>query len=208
MLKNSFAIDENVLKEIKDAIDNGPTFGMSSFQVRAFVLGKNKVGSGDARNYRQVLLELSQKLDGLKRYRINLDRINIKIEMLNKRIEKEKNEHKKRLLECDLQDKFLDLESAEKLVKDAIKTCNEMYFYFKQLPSFTEEQFEQAEEQYWIERISNEAQLSVVSTGSIDLGTAQSLQQLGFDPLKTKLEIDQFNKNQILQLTSNKEKEE
>ena len=175
-----------IREEIEKAIMEGPSFGMSDFQIKTFNIG-NHVMKG--RSYRQVLLELNDKFMALKKNEIGRKRIKIQISMLEKKIAKEKDKDKKELLQCDLEEKQLDIDNQSKLILDAMNACTTIYNEFKNLPKFTAEEFEKQEKEYWTRRIMRDAELDTIATGRISAGTASSLERLGFNPVQVQVEI-------------------
>lgn len=171
---------DQIEKEIKEAINNGPSFGNSSFQTNVFNVGNHQ---GQARSYRQVLLELDAKFYNLKKAKSALKKLKTEIRILVKKLENEQDEDQCSLIECDIEDKETDLNHQEKLVLDAITDANQLYSAFKSMPKFTKDEFEKQEQEYWKKRLSLDAQLSILSTGRIESGLANSLLQVGLDPV-------------------------
>lgn len=192
-LNNEFNLD----KEIEQAIKEGPTFNQSNFQTYTFNIAKHKA---DARSYRQVLLELNNKYIALKQSRINRKKINAQISMLKRDIEIEKDEYKKIILECDIEERLLGLDVEEKLILDAINECNALYAIFKTLPKCSFDEFEKQEQDYWTKRLTLDAELDILSTGRIGQGTASSLLQIGLNPLQLQLDIATNQQDTVKQL--------
>lgn len=176
--------------EIKDLIDkaiaDGPTFGQSQFQTEAFVVGKHEC---QGRAYRQVLMELSDKFRALQKAKIKRNRFEAEIALIKEKMDKEPHRLERQILQCDIDEKLVDLEYENKLIKDAISACNHLYSLFEKLPHYNFDQFEAEERLYWQKRIASEAQISVLSNGSIEQGLAQALKQLGFDPIQAQPEL-------------------
>jgi hypothetical protein len=141
---------EKIEAEIKKAIDNGPTFGQSHFQTHAFNIGKHTT---KARQYRQILLELNQKIIALKTARINRKKFTAEINILQMKLNKTADNDERTLVECDIESKQLTLEMEEKLIVDAIKECNYLYDQFKQYKHVTGNNFEEEERLYWKSRL-------------------------------------------------------
>jgi hypothetical protein len=195
---------EKIEQEIKKATDDGPTFGQSHFQTYSFNINKHTT---KARQYRQILLELSQKTIALKTARITRKKLNAEISVLKKKFDKTDDIDKKTIVECKIESKQLALEIEEKLIADAIKECNFLYDQFKQYKHVTDEEFEKEELQYWKARLEIDAQLSVLSTGRIDIGTALSLAQIGINPVKLQLEALQLQEAEMKTLIEEKAKQ-
>lgn len=185
----------NILKDeieakLSKAMLIGPTFGESMLQVEAFNI--NKHGSQE-RQYRQLLLELDKWYTALKKAELATKKTNAEIELLKEKISKQSNPNKKIILECDLEDKHLDLKISEKRVLDAINLCNFLYAKFEQYPEFTRNDFEKSELAYWRDRFIKEAQLSLVSTGTVNEGLSQSLVSVGINPITMIAELKHLN---------------
>lgn len=173
-------------QKLDKLVQEGPTFGQSQFQTEAFVIQKH---NQPARAYRQILLELTNKYAALKKARIGLKRSEAKIRLLNKRLERTKDEDRRVLVECDIEDLLVDLKSSEKLVRDAIIECNQLWQALEKSEKFTSEEFEKQELLYWQERLVKDAQLQMAYSGGIEPGTALSLANLGMNPLQVKSEL-------------------
>ncbi len=104
--------EEKILAELDEARKDGPTFGQSQFQLKQFVIGNDI----NPRSYRQILLELDIKLHDLKKCRIKYRKINAQLSLLESKLSKETNEHRRIVIECDIEDKLLDREKEQKLV--------------------------------------------------------------------------------------------
>lgn len=194
-------------KKLKEAIDKGPTFGQSTFQTHMFAVATHGY---DARTYRQVLIELSNKLTALKKCRVRRKKLEAEMKIIEKKIAKQSDPDRRTILECELEDKRIDLDGEEKLIIDAAKEFNYLWAEFEKRPQITSEQFEAEEKEYWKTRIVRQAQLSVAHIGTIDPGTAQALVDMGINPVQAQLELKQQNEmitQQILQLQL-KEKQE
>lgn len=185
---------QDIVEEIQQASMEGPTFSdKSRFQLEKFVIG---VHGHEARQYRAVLLEINQKTIALKKAQIRRKRIKSEIDRLSEEFDKEKDQYKKVAIECDIEDKALDLETEEKLILDAATEFKDMYSIFKQLPKFTAEQFETCEIEYWKHRLIKDAQLQVLERGAIESGTAKSLHQIGYNPIQVQAEMRLINQSE------------
>lgn len=179
-------IEQKIEKELKEAMEKGPTFGDSLFQIQAFNIGKHET---DSRAYRQILLELDKKFTVLKKARIHRRRTYAKLGLLHEKIEQQTNHYEKELLQCDLEEIEIDLAREDKLIKDAILECNMLYEAFKKLPKITREEFEAKEGEYWGKRLVRDAQREMLQFGSVSSGTSQSLQSIGYNPYTVQTEL-------------------
>ena len=64
-------LEAKITQELKEAIENGPSFGDSDFQITRFNVMRHE---SDSRKYRQVLLELDKKVTALRKVKINRKR--------------------------------------------------------------------------------------------------------------------------------------
>ncbi|MGH7241571.1 MAG: hypothetical protein ACREGB_04710 [Candidatus Saccharimonadales bacterium] len=184
-------VESDIERELKAAVMTGPTFSdKSQLQLERFVVGKH---SSPGREYRQVLLELTQKLGTLKRSKICRTRTQAEIALLQGKLGVTKNEHRKVILQCDIDEKQIALDYEEKLIADAITECNILYAMFKKYPKLTAAEFEAGELEYWKQRLVLDAQLSIAATGTIDPGTAHALIDVGINPVQALIELRATN---------------
>lgn len=191
---------DDVKNKVNKALEDGPGLGRSQFQLQNFVATNSEGPEGQARSYRQVLLELRDKFIALEKFQISHKRMLAQRSILVKKFEKAVDEDRKTILECDIEDKNIDISTSEKLVADAIEECNWLYSKFLGMPQFTREQFEQAEKGYWTKRFLLDAQVSLLANGSIDPSTAKALVSMGINPIEAKLTLGRDNDKQLLQL--------
>jgi len=191
----------NLEDQIAELIKNGPSFSQSKFQTHSFIVKKHNSGP---REYRQLLLELNGKYNALKLAQIETRKTNAKLSILAKSIEKETDKDRKTILECNYDKLMLSLSNQDKLVLDAIDECNYLYSEIEKMPKYTNEEFEKAEEEYWKNRLLLDAELSIMSTGRIDIGTAQSLVAIGIDPLNAQVLIGTAQNNKVAGLLESK----
>lgn len=191
-------------KEIQNILDNSPTLGNSKFQLDKFVINKQQT---TGRVYRQAILELRERFIALKRARINKKKIEAEISLLEKKLSKQVDENKKTIIECDIEEKIIDLESQEKLVKDAIEMCNYLYSGISQMKPISSEEFEKEEEQYWTKRLVQDARLSIAATGTISSDIASSLESIGINPIIAQAELQLQNNTELALLLEAKKEE-
>lgn len=148
-------------------------FGNSVYQITHF----NKKETPE-RNYRHLLLQLSQKLKALKECEFRRRRIDIDLAEINEKLSSATGFEKERLL-IDQEEKEYQLESEKKLIEDALVEIATFENALSVLPAFTREQFEQAEHGYWRQRLLNDAKRECLATGTISVGTLSSLEATG-----------------------------
>lgn len=171
------------IKKIIELMDNVP-FGNSSFQILNFTENQTP-----ERQYRNILLQLHQKINALKECEFKRKRINIDIQEIKNKLKIAEGFEKERL-EIDIEEKEYHLKSQEKLIKDAMIEINIYNEVLEKLPKFTREEFENAELGYWKDRLENDAKKELISTGTISVGTQQALEKIGIN-------IKKNNQNQL-----------
>lgn len=171
-------------KEILERMDEIP-FGNSEFQIKKFVL----CHAGDARNYRQVLLEMKEKYEALKKCEFRRRKLFIKRERAEKERLETSDDFRKRELDIEMEEVDFELLLEDKLVKDALVELNFYYNTIKSLPKMQRKEFEEMEVGYWPLRLVQKAHEEFAATGGVGAGTLEALAQLGFDPHKTAVEV-------------------
>ena len=161
-------------------------FGNSVFQIMNFTAGKET----PQRRYRHCLLQLSQKLNVLKECELRRKRIDIDIAELEENILKTKGFDKQRL-KIDLEEKLFHLDNELKLIEDCAIEVNTYKHILNDLPEFTREEFELGEPKYWEARLLGDAKQEMLSTGSVNVQTISSLENMGIS----------MNRNEQGQLT-------
>jgi len=150
-------------------------FGISIFQIQNFTAGKES----PYRRYRHCLLQLHQKTITLKGSQFNRERLDIDIEEINEKL-KTAVGFERRRLEVDLKEKQFNLDGEVKLIEDCLIEVAAYEAILNNLPKFTREEFEQAEQGYWEKRLLNDAKREVISSGTITPATIKSLENIGF----------------------------
>lgn len=185
-------IDESKIEEmLKTAMIEGPTFGQSRLQWSAFNVNKHE---SLGRSYRQVLLEINQKLSALKLCRITRKKLDAEIAVLQNSLRWTVFKHKRTIIKCDIESKQLSLEGQEKMIVDCINELNYLWSEFEKMPKISREEFEAQEFEYWKKRFITDAQLQLAARGTVDEGTARSLLDIGLNPVQVILELKQANK--------------
>lgn len=177
------------IEEIKKAMQDVP-FGNSHFQNVTFLAQETP-----ERQYRNVLLQMNQKLDALQKCQFNRRRAEIDIQEIEEKLSTATG-HAKRRLEIDLEEKKWELSNEIKYIEDAIIEVNSFYQVFKGLPKITREQFEATEKDYWTKRLVKDAQLSIAASGAMDTGVAESIRLLGMNPIGVQEELRLINNAQ------------
>lgn len=176
-------LDENAVKEFLDkALKDGPSLDRSDFQIQKFVIEKHGTG---ARAYRQILLEFSDRFRTLQKARIRRERLNLKLAELEAKYEKSKSPY----IKLDIEEKIIDRDHEDKLVMDAIHICNLLWAALEKSKKYTRAEAEAEENTYWEQRLIGDAELQVLSKGTIDPGTSQSLGYIGVNPVDVQISL-------------------
>lgn len=161
------------IKKIQEKMKNVP-FGNSVFQIQSFVANEYT----PERNYRNVLLQISQKINAMEECRFRRKRKEIDIEEINEKL-KNASGFDKRRLEVDLEEAEYSLENEIKLIEDCVIEIKAYENILDTLPDFTREQFEKSERFYWEKRLFKELQQGLNTTGQLDRGIVASLEKMG-----------------------------
>lgn len=156
-----------------DNLDAVP-FGNSAFQI-AMEINKN---TGDARKYRHILLQLSQKERALKECDFRRKRIKIDIDEIIEK-QKEATGFTFNRLAIDLEEKMYQLDSEEKVIKDALLEVAIYKKHIEKLPMITRNEFEAQEYDYWKGRLLSDARREELQCGSVTAGTSAALESIG-----------------------------
>jgi hypothetical protein len=146
---------ETVIQELENAFYDIP-FENSKFQTEAFVIAAQITPE---RAYRSIGLRMMSKLRALNeakfakmKQEVDIDEIDHKLKDPNlDTFERRRQEIKKQEI---LSGNYW----SDKLINDAIQELNILYGHFKKLPQFTREQFEQAEQLHFEQRLTRQVQ--------------------------------------------------
>jgi hypothetical protein len=61
----------------------------------------------------------------------------------------------------------------------ALREFDTLYKIYQKFPRYTNEQLQKAESKYWLERLTSQAQQDIESSGSVSVGNAEALRQVG-----------------------------
>jgi hypothetical protein len=137
----------------------------SDYQLKHFVVQDHATPE---RRYLQAVIEMQAKVSNLRRAAISRRK-------LLKRIETETDPDDRELLEIELEE--LDLS-----VKGAVREFNTLYAIYKSMPKYKAEHIQEAEQEYWEDRLTRQATLDVIATGRIGVGNLNALRQAGMLP--------------------------
>ena len=185
------------IEEIKKLAWDIP-FGNTRFQIENFLQEYTP-----ERQLRMILLQMSEKISSLEKFKINRQRIELDLEELEEKISKSEGRERKRL-ELDLIEKQLDHVASMKLVNDTIAEVQVYDNLLKQVEAvvgkLTRDGFEAAEKKYWEARLLDDARATMTATGSVEKGVIQSLQKIGLTAVRSHEGISFLTNEQMLQL--------
>jgi hypothetical protein len=156
---NIDVITNDKQKELEDAF-HSINQGRTDFQLHNFVIGQHDT---DSRRFMQCVMELQAKTFNLRRQLIQKRKLLKKIDNT-----------------VDLDDKELfkiDHEELELSLEGQVREWNTLYAIFKEMPKFTHEQIQEAEEEYWQLRLARQAQEDICATGRISIGNVDAMWQ-------------------------------
>lgn len=179
---------ERRLLEIMDAVP----FGNSKFQIEQMIIPTESI----ERTYRMICVNAHAKYTALKE--ADFRRRKLEIELRKARYEyanfKMTEGFEKDLKAVDIEEGEYKLWIEEKLIKDAVI---ELEIYLGWLEKIikdrggmmTREQFDASEPEYWKRRAIRQSERAMISSGTIDEGNIELLQQIGIDPVKVRVEL-------------------
>ena len=166
-------------REIEERMKEVP-FGSSAFQIQHFIAEQKT----PERQYQKVLLQLDSKMRAMKdcefrrrKKEIEIDEIKYKLSNLD--ANDREQSFKIRKLEIDLEKADYLLEHEIKLIEDCMIEIKIYEKIIEQLPRYTREDFEKAEELYWTQRLIGDAERERLANGHVSVGTITALEQIG-----------------------------
>jgi len=147
--------------------------GNSIFQIQNFI-----VTGTPERKLRTCLLQLKQKETALKECSFRRRRYEIDLRELNEKAFKATGYEKERL-DIELEEIQFRLDGEIELINDCVVEIALYRRLMEDLPETTRLDFENAEYEYWKERLLADARHEVTSTGSVSKGTVESLENMG-----------------------------
>lgn len=161
-MKNLVIIEENkindVLNEIQEAYLDIP-FENSIFQTKNFII---KWSITPERAFRNIWLRMRNRINALKASKSSSNKSDLEIERKIRKIDRMNKDKPEdydidvKILQIEIDDILENKNDWKKLIKDAIHELSYLYWIFKWLPKFTREEFENAEEQYFLKSLTNQ----------------------------------------------------
>lgn len=162
------AIVDACLTEIAGAIQEIQQ-PRTDFELRHFVVGQHDTAP---RQYAQCVLEMQIKLQGLRRADVRKRQIRRRIDALRAR-NTPASMDKAELLELDLHEQELACVGAKRELA-ALLTM------FRGFPrQYSREELNDADQSYWVQRLTRQANQDIVATGRIGTGNLEALRQVG-----------------------------
>jgi len=149
--------------------------GNSVFQIQNFIA----VGPPE-RKLRACILQLRQKETALKECTFRRRRLEIDIAELKENILITTGYERERL-QINLEEKEFGLHSELELISDCVVEIAVYRKIIEGLPKVNRVDFENAEYEYWKERLLKDAKHEITSCGSVSKGTIDALDQMGID---------------------------
>lgn len=166
--------------------------GNSLFQIQNFIV----IGPPE-RKLRTCILQLRQKETALKECQFRRRKLEIdKQEKLEKL--KTASGYSKKRLEIALERIEFHMENERELIADCLVEIQTYKTIMKDLPEITRQQFEDAEYDYWKERLLKDAQHEFISMGTVTKGTIDALEQMGIFVKRNKENQITYEERQLL----------
>ena len=141
----------------------------TNFQLKHFVVGQHDT---EPRRWMQCVLELQIKLQNLKRAAINRRKINRKIAAFAARGDEESADEAALLQ--------IDRDEHELAIMGALRETEALFAIYQSFPrSYTRDEIDASEDEYWQKRIARQARHGILSNGSIGMGDLDSMAQIG-----------------------------
>lgn len=161
------------IDKIKNQMKNIP-FGNSQFQIKNFISNQET----PERTYRNVLLQLNQKLNSMQECVFRRKRRELDIEEAQEKIKTAQGIEAKRL-QVDIEEAQYYLDNEIKLIEDCAIEIATYESILNTLPEYSREEFEKSEYLFWKSKLLIEAEQDIKSSGLVSKGIIQSLNQIG-----------------------------
>jgi len=156
----------DILKELEDAYFDIP-FENSDFQNKVFGMSINQTS---ARAYRAIGLRMFSRLAAIEELKHSRALEDIDIEEMEENFESQ-GKYEQRRTTVEIAKKLSTRNYTDKLLNDALHELNFMYTEFKKFPTFTREEFEAQELNYFDKKFTR----TLECRGNATLESAQTL---------------------------------
>jgi len=153
----------------------------SDFVLKHFVAGQHDL---PGRQRAQVLTELQIKLSSIKRAKIERERILLRADRAKKRFETADAMDQREAV-LDIEQAEVDLEELHLALVGAVREANTLLKIFAEMPSYTREQLEAEEAEYWARRLTRQYMVGGRDIG----GNLDAVLQMYTDPGKPKPQV-------------------
>ncbi len=149
--------------------------GDSKYQIENFIANEPP-----SRRTRTILLQLDKKYGALKECEFRRRTSEIQKQQLSEKFNISTG-YERELIKIEIEKIEYQLEHEKKLIEDALEEVKIYTDLMNDIPSYTREEFEALEEQYWHDRFLNDARCEYISTGTVSVGTIQALGKIGIE---------------------------
>lgn len=139
------------------------------------------------RQLRAYLLRLWNRKQALENAYFDLKKLVVELRRLKRKLEDEKDEFERELIEIEIQQKLNQLKYIRKLYKDALREVLVLAKAIESLPEIDREEFERQEFEHFLHRLTKQLEVPV---------QIRSLMALGYDLKNGVLQEDPGNKLQ------------
>ena len=158
-MNTALDIINNKRKELEQAFCS-VNAGRSNYQIENFVIGTHDTAT---RQYQQCVIELQTKTYSIRRQIIEQRK-------MIKKFDNEKDADEKELFGISLEEMQMTLDSE-------VREWNTLYNIFQSMPKFTQQEFQDAEAEYWQLRLARQSQEDIMAHGRISVGNLDALWQ-------------------------------
>lgn len=139
------------------------------YSLEHFVVGQHDT---EPQQYAQCVLELQIKYDNIRRALLGKKKINIEIRDL------EAKGDEVSLIDAEV--KKIDLEEQERAMLGAWREFQALYRIWRGFPKqYTRQELNDAQEEYWIKRLTRQANQDLLACGRVQQGNQEALRQIG-----------------------------
>jgi len=139
------------------------------YVLKKFVVGQHDT---DPQRYMQCVLEMQIKYDAIRRAKLTRQKLLLQIVDLEK--DGSPIDH------IDARLKHIDIEAQDRAMLGAVREFEALYRIWQGFPRrYTRDELNAAQEEYWIKRLTRQANQDIQATGRIGVGNLEALQQIG-----------------------------
>lgn len=143
------------------------------FELENFIIGQHDTPE---QQYAQCVVELQIKYDAIRRANLQKRRIALEIEEL------EKSGDPKDAIDAEL--KRIDIEEQDRAMIGALREFEVLFGIWQSFPhQYTREELNAAQEEYWVKRLTRQAEQDLLASGRVSQGNQEALRLIGRAPL-------------------------